>query len=164
MASGNWAPESWAAWSRPEPFEVVGGAGGRRQDPDGNLFLAVVVVAVLLALSPALQWLPEAALAAVVITAMWGSANPAKLTRIWAIDRVDFALGLITGIVVLAWDLLPAMITGIVLSIIYLVYRTSFPSGSSWGGSRRPATTRPRSGSPAVTRERATRRPTRCPA
>ena len=110
---------------------VAMAAGAKTQM--ANLFLAVVVIAVLLALSPALKWLPEAALAAVVITAMWGSANPAKLTRIWAIDRVDFVLGLITGIVVLAWDLLPAMITGIVLSIIYLVYKTSFPSRAELG-------------------------------
>ena len=110
---------------------VAMAAGAKTQM--ANLFLAVIVVAVLLALSPALQWLPEAALAAVVITAMWGSANPAKLTRIWAIDRVDFALGLITGIVVLAWNLLPAMITGIVLSIIYLVYRASFPARAELG-------------------------------
>lgn len=98
-----------------------------------SMFLAVIVVAVLLVLSPALQWLPEAALAAVVITAMWGSANPAKLTRIWDIDRVDFALGLITGIIVLAFDLLPAMITGIILSIVYLVYRNSFPNRAQLG-------------------------------
>ena len=98
-----------------------------------NLFLAVIVVAVLLVLSPAFQWLPEAALAAVVIAAMWGSANPVKVTRIFAIDRVDFALGLITAIVVLAWNLLPAMVTGIVLSIAYLVYRASFPSRAELG-------------------------------
>jgi MFS superfamily sulfate permease-like transporter len=98
-----------------------------------NLFLAVIVVAVLLVLSPAFQWLPEAALAAVVIAAMWGSANPCKVTQIFAIDRVDFALGLITAIVVLAWNLLPAMVTGIVLSIAYLVYRSSFPSRAELG-------------------------------
>jgi sulfate permease, SulP family len=98
-----------------------------------NVFQAVVVVAVLLVLSPALKWLPQAALAAVVITAMWGSANPAKLIRIWKIDRVDFALGLITGIIVLVFNLLPAMITGIILSITYLVYRNSFPSRAELG-------------------------------
>ena len=67
-----------------------------------NLFLALIAVAVLLVLAPAFQWLPETALAAVVIAAMWGSANPVKLIRIFAIDRVDFVLGLITAIVVLA--------------------------------------------------------------
>jgi high affinity sulfate transporter 1 len=98
-----------------------------------NVFQAVIVVAVLLVLSPALQWLPQAALAAVVITAMWGSANPAKLIRIRAIDRVDFVFGLITGIVVLVFNLLPAMVTGIILSITYLVYRNSFPGRTELG-------------------------------
>ena len=83
--------------------------------------------------APAFQWLPEAALAAVVIAAMWGSANPVKVARIFAIDRVDFVLGLITGIVVLAWNLLPAMVTGIILSIAYLVYRASFPARAELG-------------------------------
>ena len=106
-------------------------AGARTQM--ANLFLALIAVAVLLVLAPAFQWLPETALAAVVIAAMWGSANPVKLIRIFAIDRVDFVLGLITAIVVLAWNLLPAMVTGIVLSILYLVYRSSFPSRAELG-------------------------------
>ena len=110
---------------------VAMSAGAKTQM--ANVFMAVVVAVVLLRAGPALQWLPETALAAVVITAMWGHASPAKLTRMWAIDRVDFALGLITGIVVLVWDLLPGMITGIVLSIMYLVYRTSFPSWAELG-------------------------------
>ena len=98
-----------------------------------NLFLAVIVIAVLLVLAPAFQWLPSTALAAVVIAAMWGSANPVKVTRIYAIDRVDFALGLITAIVVLTWNLLPAMVTGIILSILYLIYRASFPARAELG-------------------------------
>lgn len=110
---------------------VAMAAGAKTQM--ANIFMALVVVLVLLVLSPALKWLPEAALAAVVITAMWGSANPAKLMRIWRIDRADFCLGLITGIVVLVDDLLPAMITGIILSIVYLVYRSSFPSRAQLG-------------------------------
>jgi sulfate permease, SulP family len=103
-----------------------------------SVFLALLVLLVLLVLAPALQWLPETVLAAVVINAMSGSANPAKLTRIWNVDRVDFALGLIVGIIVLAWNLLPAMITGIILSVMYLVYKTSFPGGAVLG--RIPAT------------------------
>jgi len=103
-----------------------------------SIFLALIVLLVLLVLAPALQWLPETVLAAVVINAMSGSANPAKLMRIWPIDRVDFALGLITGIIVLAWNLLPAMLTGIALSVLYLIYKTSFPGGAVLG--RMPAT------------------------
>jgi sulfate permease, SulP family len=98
-----------------------------------SIFIALIVLLVLLALAPAFQWLPETVLAAIVINAMSGSANPAKLTRIWNVDRVDFALGLIVAITVLAWNLLPAMITGIILSVIYLVYKVSFPGRSVLG-------------------------------
>lgn len=98
-----------------------------------NVFLAVMVLITLLLLAPAFQWLPETVLAAVVINAMWGSANPAKLLRLWRVDRIDFALGLTTFVLVLALDLLPAMIAGIVLSIVYLVYKISFPSRAVLG-------------------------------
>ena len=99
-----------------------------------NVFLAAIVLLTLAVLSPAFQWLPETVLAAVVITAMWGSASPAKLERLWRIDdKVDFTLGALTGLVVLGFDLLPAMITGIVASILYLVYRASFPGAAVLG-------------------------------
>jgi sulfate permease, SulP family len=98
-----------------------------------SIFLALLVLLVLLVLAPALQWLPECVLAAVVINAMSGSANPAKLTHIWRVDRIDFVLGLITGLLVLAVSLLSAMVTGIILSIVYLVYKTSFPGRSVLG-------------------------------
>ena len=98
-----------------------------------NIMLAGVVLLVLAFLAPAFQWLPEAALAAIVINAMWGSANPHALIVLWKIDKIDFALGLATLLVVLAFDLLPAMITGIILSIIYMVYRISFPGRSVLG-------------------------------
>ena len=98
-----------------------------------SIFLALIVLLVLLVLAPALQWLPECVLAAVVINAMSGSANPAKLTRILKVDTVDFVLGLITGLLVLAVSLLAAMVTGIVLSIVYLIYKVSFPGSSVLG-------------------------------
>jgi high affinity sulfate transporter 1 len=98
-----------------------------------NIFLAIVVLLTLLFLAPAFQWLPEAALGAVVINAMWGSANPAKVIRFWKVDRIDFVLGLVTGLLVLAFNLLPGIVAGIIFSIIYLVYRTSFPSRAELG-------------------------------
>jgi high affinity sulfate transporter 1 len=92
-----------------------------------NIFLAGMVLLTLAFLAPAFQWLPEAVLAAIVINAMSGSAGPAKLERLWSVDKIDFALAALTLLLVLALDLLPAMIAGIVLSVIYLVYRLSFP-------------------------------------
>jgi high affinity sulfate transporter 1 len=98
-----------------------------------NIMLAGVVLLTLAFLAPAFQWLPEAALAAIVINAMSGSANPHALRVLWRIDKIDFALGFTTFFMVLAFDLLPAMITGIVLSIVYMVYRVSSPGRSVLG-------------------------------
>jgi sulfate permease, SulP family len=98
-----------------------------------NIFLAIVVLLTLAVLSPLFQWLPETVLAAVVINAMWGSANPKKVIVLSMDDRVDFGLGVITGILVLGFGLLPAMVTGIIFSVIYLVYRVSFPSRAELG-------------------------------
>jgi len=92
-----------------------------------NILLAVMVLLTLAFLAPAFQWLPETVLAAIVINAMAGSASPRKMEKLYRVDKVDFALGLITFFLVLALDLLPAMIAGIVMSIIYIIYRISFP-------------------------------------
>ena len=98
-----------------------------------SIMLAGVVLLTLAFLAPAFQWLPEAALAAIVINAMSGSANPKELKVIWKVDRMDFIFGMATLLVVLAFDLLPAMITGIVLSVVYMVYRVSFPGRAVLG-------------------------------
>ena len=88
------------------------------------------LVAVLLTLAffaPLFQWLPETVLAAIVINAMWDSASPRKLEKLWRIHKIDFALAFVTFVLVLALDLLPALVAGIILSIVYMVYRVSFP-------------------------------------
>jgi len=98
-----------------------------------NIFLAGFVLLTLLLFAPLFQWLPEAVLAAVVINAMWGSASPKKVMKLRHDDRIDCGLGIITGIAVLAIDLLPAMVLGIILSIIYLIYRVSYPGRAELG-------------------------------
>jgi high affinity sulfate transporter 1 len=98
-----------------------------------NIFLAGMVLLTLAFLAPAFQWLPETVLAAIVIHAMWGSASPGKLEKLWRIDKVDFALAFFTFSLVLVLDLLPAMVAGIILSIIYMVYRVSFPGRAVLG-------------------------------
>jgi high affinity sulfate transporter 1 len=103
-----------------------------------NIFLAGIVLLTLAFLAPAFQWLPETVLAAVVINAMSGSASLHKLQILWKVNKIDFVLGLITFLTVLALDLLPAMIAGIIFSIVYMVYRVSFPGREVLG--RMPST------------------------
>jgi high affinity sulfate transporter 1 len=92
-----------------------------------NIILAGIVLLTLAIFAPAFQWLPEAVLAAIVINAMLDSANPGGLEKLWRIDKVDFTLALVTFLLVLVLDLLPAIAAGVVLSIVYMVYRISFP-------------------------------------
>jgi high affinity sulfate transporter 1 len=98
-----------------------------------NLMVAAIVMLTLLFLGPAFAWLPQSVLAAVVINAMWSSAGPQKIARLWRVDRIDFSLSLITFLLVLLWGLLPAMLLGICASIFYLVYRVSFPGSALLG-------------------------------
>ncbi len=98
-----------------------------------NIFLGIFVLLVLAFLAPLFQWLPEACLGAVVINAMWGSASPMKVVDFWKVDRIDFGLGVITGLVVLSSTLLKGMLVGIIFSLIYLVFRVSFPGRAELG-------------------------------
>lgn len=98
-----------------------------------NILMAVFVLLTLAFLAPLFQWLPETVLAAIVINVMLESANPEKIMRFRRIDKVDFAFALITFLLVLLFDLLPAMIVGIILSVIYMVFRVSFPGRAVLG-------------------------------
>jgi high affinity sulfate transporter 1 len=98
-----------------------------------NILLAVIVLLTLAFLAPLFQWLPETVLAAIVINAMLESANPEKVMKFRRIDKIDFAFALITFFLVLFFDLLPAMVVGILLSVIYMIFRVSFPGRAVLG-------------------------------
>ena len=101
-------------------------AGARSQMT--NLAAGVVVLATLLFLAPLFEDLPETILASVVIVAVLRSADPRRVSDLWAVNRFDFVAGAVTFVLVLVWDTLPAMIVGVALSLVFLVYRASFPS------------------------------------
>ena len=128
-----------------------------------NIFLAGFVLLTLAFFAPLFQWLPETVLAAIVINAMRGSANPRKLERLRQIDKVDFILAFITFFLVLALDLLPAMVVGIVLSIVYMIYRVSFPAAPCWVGSKATAILKRWPGNMASAAARRIRKRKRCP-
>lgn len=100
-------------------------AGARTQM--ANLVGGVIVLATLLFLAPLFEDLPEPVLAAVVIVAVLGSADPRRVTALWDVNRLDFVAGLVTFVLVIVWETLPAMIVGVLLSLAFLVRRASFP-------------------------------------
>jgi len=103
-----------------------------------NVVNALVVLLTLLFLAALFENLPLATLAAVVIHALWSSSDPRKLAPFWQMNRFDFVLGAITLVAVLLFDTLPAVVIGVVLSLVVLIYRVSFPRSVELG--RDPAT------------------------
>ncbi|MGI9602304.1 MAG: SulP family inorganic anion transporter [Acidimicrobiales bacterium] len=101
-----------------------------------NIINAVIALLTLLFLAALFEKLPLATLAAVVIHALWHSANPRKLAPFWKLNRFDFTLGFITLVSVLLFDTLPAVIIGVVLSLLVVIYRVSFPHTAELGRDR----------------------------
>jgi high affinity sulfate transporter 1 len=93
-----------------------------------NVVDAVLVVLTLLFLAPFFENLAEATLAAIVIAALWHSADPRKLAPVWKVTRVEFWLAVVVLVAVLALDTLPAIALGVIISLVLLIYHMSFPN------------------------------------
>ncbi|MGI9645699.1 MAG: SulP family inorganic anion transporter [Ilumatobacteraceae bacterium] len=111
--------------------EANEGAGAKTQM--ANLVNAVIVVLTLLFLASLFENLPLATLAAVVIHALWRAADVRKLAPFLGVNPIDFGLGVVTLLAVLLLDTLPAVIIGVVLSLLVLVYRVSYPHTAELG-------------------------------
>jgi MFS superfamily sulfate permease-like transporter len=117
---------------------VVGGSlsktaandAARAKSQIANVVNAALVVLTLLFLAPFFENLPEAALAAIVIHALWHSADPRKLAPVRKVARGEFWLAVGVLVAVLALDTLPAIVLGVVISLLVLIYHTSFPAAS----------------------------------
>lgn len=95
----------------------VNDAAGART-PISTVIAWVLVLATAVLLTPLFTDLPEAVLGAIVIYAVAGLIRVKEFVRFWRIDRVGFGLGVATLLLVVTWDVLPAMILGVVLSAI----------------------------------------------
>lgn len=91
--------------------------------------MAVIVLAVLLFLTPALYHVPQAVLAAVVIAAVANLLKPRALLALRRIDRVEMVTALVTfGVTLLAapriyWGVL----TGVVMGLAHFLYHRLHP-------------------------------------
>ncbi len=100
-------------------------AGARTQVT--NVVAGLLVLATLLFLAPVIEVLPEPVLAAVVIVAVLHAADPRRVLRVRAVNRLDFAAAVVTFVLVLVWEALPALLVGVLLSLAFLVRRATFP-------------------------------------
>ena len=93
-------------------------AGGHTQV--ASLFAAVLAALTVFFLLGPLANLPYAALAAIVVVAMAGLSDLGYFRRLWSVRRYEFLVGLAVLAGVLAFDILPGVLIGLVLSFFKL--------------------------------------------
>ena len=110
---------------------VNDGAGARSQL--SSMVAAALSLITVLALTPLFTDLPEAVLAALIIHAVSHLMKVAEMRRFYRLMPREFWLGMLTLVSVITLDVLPALIIGVAMSILMLVYRASRPHLSVLG-------------------------------
>ena len=113
---------------------VNDGAGARSEASPA--IAAVLSLVTVIALTPLFTDLPEAVLAAMIIHAVSHLMKVGQMRRFYRVVPREFWLGVITLVAVITLDVLPALIIGMVVSLLVLVYRASRPVFSVMGASR----------------------------
>ncbi len=110
---------------------VAMGAGGKTQI--SNIVSGILAIATLLVLMPLFTNLPEATLAAIVIVAMVGLDQTAKLKKAMKFSRTEFVLGMACFIGVLTLGVLQGVGLGVVLSLMVLIKKACRPGTAVLG-------------------------------
>jgi SulP family sulfate permease len=100
-------------------------AGART--PAAGVFTAAGIALAALYLTPLLESLPQATLAATIIVAVLSLVDLGAIRRVHAYSRSDFAAMAATVLVTLGWGVEPGIVAGVVLSLLLHLYRTSRP-------------------------------------
>jgi len=111
---------------------AAGDSAGQKTQMTGIVAAGLTVITII-ALTPLFQTLPEATLGAIVIHAVWHLIEPRKFSVLWNVRHVDFWLAMASFLGVVLIDILPGIVIGIVLSLLVLIYRSSFPQGDELG-------------------------------
>jgi MFS superfamily sulfate permease-like transporter len=72
-------------------------------------------------------------LGAIVIHAVWKLIDFSVFVEFWRVRKIDLMLALAAFLGVILIDILQGIIIGIILSLLALIYRASFPEGTELG-------------------------------
>lgn len=97
------------------------------ETPAAGFFTAVGIALAVLFLTPALYYIPKATLAATIVVAVLSLVDWTILARTWRYAKYDWACALSTILGTLAAGVEAGLVTGIALSLLLVLYRTSRP-------------------------------------
>mgnify|MGYP001799517813 CR=1 FL=1 len=95
--------------------------------PLASIISAGLIALTLLFLTPLFYYLPQAILASVILVAVSSLIDFRYAMRLWKHHQPEFVLLLITFVVTLHFSMVPGIITGVVSSILLLLYRAAYP-------------------------------------
>ncbi len=95
--------------------------------PLSSIISAALIAVTLLFLTPLFYFLPKAILASVIMVAVAGLIDWSYAKQLWNDSKVEFLLLLATFMVTLNFSMVPGIVTGIVLSILILLYKAAYP-------------------------------------
>jgi SulP family sulfate permease len=97
------------------------------ETPLAGALTALGILLTALLLTPLFHFLPQAVLAATIIVAVLSLVDLDALPRVWRYSRHDFIAMAATMLVVLAVGVEPGIVTGVGLSLLLFLWRTSRP-------------------------------------
>lgn len=92
------------------------------------LISASLVLLTVLFLTPLIYYLPQAALAAIIITAVPGLMEIGAVKFLWEVRKRDFAIMLITFVSTLSLGILEGIGIGVLISLGIVIHRSSYPN------------------------------------
>jgi len=95
--------------------------------PAAGLFAAILIAAATFVLMPLLAWLPKATLAATIIVAVWSLVDLTIVRKAWRYSRADFLAVTTTIVLTLLIGVETGVASGIVVSILIHLYKSSRP-------------------------------------
>jgi high affinity sulfate transporter 1 len=113
--------------------KTAAGVGAGQKSQMTSILTAVFVLITIVALTWLFEPLPEAVLGAIVIHAVWKLIDFSGFAVLWQTRRIDFTLAIAAFLGVILVDILQGILIGIILSLLALIYRSSFPEGAELG-------------------------------
>lgn len=100
-------------------------AGARTQL--ASIVTAALIIVTVILLAPLFSNLPNAVLAAIVITSVISLMDVGELRRFYASNRIDFVLAMVALVGVVSTDVLTGLMIAVFLSLLIILYRASRP-------------------------------------
>ncbi|WP_047246221.1 SulP family inorganic anion transporter [Maribacter thermophilus] len=119
---------STASFSR----SAINYAAGAQTNLAG-LFSVVLVVLTLLFFTPIFRFLPNAALASIIMVSVFGLIDLKYAKVLWADRKDEFAVLLLTFLITLFVGITQGILIGVLVSLLLMVYRTSKPHFAELG-------------------------------